>query len=69
MTWNYRLVLISEGWVEVKEVYYNADGIPTAYSDATVGGEDPKDLRRSLDLMLGAWSRPVLTLDDCGQLA
>lgn len=68
MTWNYRLVWVAEDWVEIKEVYYDSEGRPEAYSDTSVSGETTEDVRVALNHMLEAATRPSLRLSECGRL-
>jgi hypothetical protein len=67
--WNYRVVMHAERaghhWYAVHEVYYAVDGTLAAYRDQhTPVGNDPDDLRGELELMLGAFDRPVIEEDD-----
>lgn len=68
MTWNYRLVRVAGDWVEMKEVYYEADGSARGYTDTEVSGDGVEDVRRTLGLMLTALDKPVLRRDKSGKL-
>lgn len=67
MTWNYRLVQLDEDWIEIKEVFYDKNGNPEAYTDTEVGGEDPDAVLLQLTLMQEALAKPILTLDAAGR--
>jgi hypothetical protein len=64
MTWNYRVVkfdgAFDEPYFEIKEVYYDRDGNPTGYCDATVAGETFEDIITVLDQMKADATRAVL---------
>ena len=50
MNWNYRVVLDKEGALSIREVYYNDDGTPSAYSSnpSEPYGETDDEIRESL---------------------
>jgi hypothetical protein len=63
MTWNLRLVDLSENdipYVEIREVYYNEIGKPLGHCIATMGGEDREDIKQFLQWALEALEKPVL---------
>jgi hypothetical protein len=69
MNWNYRLIDLShenggEPWVELHEVFYEDDGSLMGYTDATPGSEDVATLRQTLEWMLLALDKPVLSVND-----
>jgi hypothetical protein len=69
MIWNYRLIDLShenggEPWVELHEVFYEDDGTLMGYTSISPGGEDIADLKQSLEWMLLALDKPVLSVKD-----
>jgi hypothetical protein len=67
MTWNLRLVNMSDGgepYVEIREVYYDQIGKPLGHSAATMGGEDSKEIRTYLEWAIQALSKPTLNFGD-----
>ena len=64
MSWNYRIVrfdgAFDEPYFELKEVYYDRDGKPTGYCDATVVGETFEEVISVLDLMKEGATRAIL---------
>lgn len=73
MSWNYRIVRFNtEGetdtyeYYEVKEVFYDTDGKPVGYSDATLGADTYDGLFKVAGLMQSAHAKPVLNASDFG---
>lgn len=70
MSWNYRVVQFDtadgEKWYEVKEVFYDKDGTPVGYCDATVGSETFAGIIEVLDMMLKDSHKAVLKDSDFG---
>lgn len=68
MGWNYRVcqyVEAGETLFAIREVYYDNDGTPQMYGDASVEHwETLEDVRGTLDLMRGAFDKPVLRLPE-----
>ena len=69
MSWNYRIVRFKDtdfgegdygNYYEVKEVFYNTDGKPVGYSDATLGADTYDGLFKVAGLMQSAHAKPVL---------
>jgi hypothetical protein len=63
MTWNLRLVNVSEDeeeYIEVCEVFYDTMGKPLGYTPATMSGEDVEDIRTYIKWALEALDKPVL---------
>jgi hypothetical protein len=63
MTWNLRLVNVSEDeeeYIEVCEVFYDTMGKPLGYTPATMSGEDKEDIRTYIGWALEALDKPVL---------
>lgn len=65
MSWNYRIVkfdgVTEEGeYYEIKEVFYDTDGKPVGYSDATCGSDTYDGLFKVMGLMQSAHAKPVL---------
>jgi len=61
--WNYRVVEINEEedkWVEVCEVYYDQLGKPMGYCRATVGGENTKEIKDVLEMMMKSVDKAIL---------
>lgn len=71
-TWNHRVMLhakadAGDDYYVLTEVHYDA-GIPRLYADnATVGGNSIEELRETLERMLRALDKPVLTPADFPQ--
>jgi hypothetical protein len=61
MTWNHR-VRLRNGWFEIVEAYYDADGkLEMQTVDAvSPGGETVDELRDELNRMLRALDEPVI---------
>ena len=68
MSWNYRVVELegAEGdkYYEVKEVFYNRDGKPVGYCDATVGGDSFDEIVRVIGMMSKDVHKSVLREED-----
>ena len=68
MTWNYRVVrftgenMISDTgeYYEIKEVFYDTNGKPAGYSDATCGDDTYDGLFKVMGMMQSAHAKPVL---------
>jgi hypothetical protein len=63
--WNYRLVQWQdEGedqeFIELREVYYDAKGLPVGHSSATISGNTIKELHDVQDMMASAFTKPIL---------
>jgi hypothetical protein len=63
--WNYRLVQWqdtgeSEEFIELREVYYDAKGLPVGHSATTIAGDTIKELHDVMDMMAIAFTKPVL---------
>ena len=63
--WNYRLVQWqndddNEEFIELREVYYDAKGLPVVHCAATISGETIKELHDVMDLMRIAFTKIVL---------
>lgn len=69
MYWNYRRVDIAppdaeEPWLEIREVYYDDNHIPTGHCSTATGGEDEQTLLETYKLMAEAFDFPILNLND-----
>lgn len=68
MSWNLRLVMMTgshdEPYMELREVFYDDQGVPVGHTRATVGGETLDEIHQYLDRAHEAVLRPVLRLDD-----
>jgi hypothetical protein len=67
--WNYRVVDLSvenddDPWLTIQEAYYDDSGLPEGYADVVAGSETLEGLRRTLQRMLDALDRPVLSPSD-----
>lgn len=67
--WNYRVVRFTEivgdeEFYEIKEVFYNTDGKPVGYSDATCGSDTYDGLFKVAGMMQSAHAKPVLNESD-----
>lgn len=70
--WNHRVFRESSGepddphWFTVREVYYDADGNPSAYTSEAVspGGYSTEELLAELEMFKRATEKPVLTEAD-----
>lgn len=64
--WNYRLVKIEddgENFLEIREVFYDSEGIPFGHSTATVYGETVIEIESTLNYMIKALDKPTLYSD------
>ena len=68
MTWNLRLVLLTtpteEVYMELREVFYDDEGVPVGHSRATVGGETLDEVQQYLDRAHSGIMRPILRNND-----
>ena len=68
MSWNYRVVELegAEGgkYYEVKEVFYNRDGKPVGYCDATVIGDSFDEIVSVIGMMSKDVHKSVLREED-----
>ena len=67
MTWNLRFVMIAadpDPYMELREVFYDENGLPMGHARASVGGESMEDITQYLDWALEATIRPVLRDED-----
>lgn len=69
MSWNYRLVEVKVGGgthIGICEVHYDKGGFPIMRTENFVklSGDCAEDVREDYDLILGAFSKPVLTDKD-----
>ena len=64
MTWNLRIVLLSDYrgdlYFELREVFYDDQGLPVGHTRATVGGENMDELQEYLDRAREAIAKPTL---------
>lgn len=66
MTWNYRVVMWDEDdadqdfMLEIREVFYDVDGVPYAHGMATAMSENIEGLHEVLDMMRLAFTKDVL---------
>lgn len=60
--WNYRLVRLGDGQVDLYEVYYTEEGVPfmRTTDPAGVVGDDAKDALLCYQMMGSAFHKPVL---------
>ena len=66
MKWNLRIVQTTNTdgtWYEIREVYYDDEGIPFGHSNATVLSEEIDDMKWYIDHMKEAFTLPVLFPD------
>ena len=69
--WNYRLVKDGPddfSCLTVAEVYYNEDGEPDGWCDASVIGDDLKEAKEVLWMMFEAFDKPILEAKDFEKL-
>jgi hypothetical protein len=66
MTWNYRVMKMTHGGLEIRSVYYDDAGNARSYGDPAFppAGEDLEDLAVDMTYMTQAVSRPVLNQSD-----
>lgn len=63
-TWNHRIVKTEDAfgpYFELVEVFYDKQGRPYGYTDATIGGDDLKGIVQQLEWFELALTKPVLT--------
>ena len=64
MMWNHRIVStvddMGSEYLELVEVYYDVDGLPYAYGDATIGGDYVDDLHEQVELFKKSLELPIL---------
>jgi hypothetical protein len=63
VTWNYRLVRFNEEDVEIAEVYYSDDGVPTDYAVGSTGGTCVEEIEQALKLQISALYKSVLATE------
>jgi len=65
MMWNHRIVStvdeMGSEYFELVEVYYDRDGHPYAYGDATIGGEDIEGLYTQVERFKKSLELPILS--------
>ena len=69
MSWNHRVLAHKyeeEIYFEIHEVYYDKNGIPNGYKEkpVTIGGENIKGMRWSLNKMKECLKKPILWAGD-----
>ncbi len=67
MTWNLLFVMIAfdpDPYMELREVFYDENGLPMGHARASVSGESMEDITPDLDWALEATIRPVLRDQD-----
>lgn len=68
MTWNYRVVRFKNAdvdeYYEIKEVFYDAQGNLTGYSEASVFSDTYDGLFECMELMRAATAKPVIDEED-----
>jgi hypothetical protein len=69
MSWNHRVVDMtaendSDPLFEVREVFYNDDGVPIGHVEPSVMSETMEGLTKLLDRMQEALAQPVLKPED-----
>jgi hypothetical protein len=64
MTWNLRVVMLSDYqgdlYFELREVFYNDEGIPVGHTRATVGGDTIDEMEEYLDRAKEALAKPTM---------
>lgn len=62
--WNHRLVCLMDDlgneYLEIAEVYYDTDGKPYAYGQATIVGENVDEIHTQLEWFQKAIAEPML---------
>lgn len=61
-SWNYRLIRVNEEDVEIAEVYYTNDGVPTSWAFRTTGGSCIQEIEETLSRQRSALSKSVLVI-------
>lgn len=73
MSWNYRIIKhtsgkfgIVEDYYEIHEVYYHKSGDIHVWSKDSIDahGADIEELKQDLYMMLEAFNKPILTIED-----
>ena len=70
MTWNYRVVRFKDEhaetgeYYEIKEVFYDTDGKPVGYSDATCGADTYDGLFKVMGMMQSAHAKITLNEEE-----
>lgn len=66
MSWNYRVIITDNLNHNIHEVYYKEDGSLWMYTENPVSpyGENLKELKLDLEMMLQALSKPALVPSD-----
>jgi hypothetical protein len=71
MTWNLRLVNVSESngedCIEVCEVFYDTMGKPLGYTPAIMSGADREEIKQYISWALEALDKPVLKFGDSNE--
>jgi hypothetical protein len=64
MTWNHRIVSIideiGDEFFEIAEVFYDSDGEPYAYGQATISADDIEGIYAQLEWFNAADTKPIL---------
>lgn len=62
MSWNYRTVCDKDGFLGIREIYYDDDGEidNMTVDDCSPGGENFKELVSDLMAMMAALDKPVI---------
>ena len=68
-SWNHRVVVMTEEndgdpLFEVREVFYNQDGVPVGHGEPSVMSETMEGLAKLLDRLQEALAQPVLKPED-----
>jgi hypothetical protein len=66
MKWNLRIVQTTDTdgtWYEMREVYYDSEGVPFGHSNATVFSEDIDDMKEYVKHIKEAFDHPILFPD------
>ena len=72
--WNYRIVawkddhsFEEESLLEIREVYYDVDGVPYAHGGASILSENFSGLHDVMDMMALAFTKNTLTYPEIGR--
>lgn len=65
LSWNFRILAHEVGkntYFQVHEVYYDANDIPTSYTEnpVSIEGEDLKEIEWDIDMIKACLDKPVL---------
>ena len=68
MFWNHRVVDLTsenggEPWLEIQEVYYNAEGKPCGYCEPTIGGESIDEIQIQIQRFTECLAHPILNAE------